>query len=174
MSTNYEPAEIEHVIAELETDNARAAIIVGGSLIEHGLERLIKSSLRAPESRADIEALSSDTGLLGTFSNKITTAYFMRLIGPSTQRDCHLIRKIRNEVAHNMNPLSFETPEIANRCLQLEFAKRSIAGQTTPPDLRGKFLFTVHFFTAALLLKAGESALPLDDGAQTIYKYVEL
>jgi hypothetical protein len=148
MRTRYEPKEMERVLDELRTDNDRAVMLVGGSLIEYGLEQLIKSRLREPKSQKDAGLLFSDTGIIGSFFQKILTAYFMGLIGPSTRKDFDLIRNMRNEVAHNMNPVSFDTPAIASRCRELEFARESIPGQQMPPDLRGKFLVTIRFFQA--------------------------
>jgi hypothetical protein len=54
-----------------------------------------------------------------------------------------------------MNPISFDgTPEIKNHCLKLE--ADPTPGEA-PPDLRGKFIFTIKFFAASLLLRANDA-----------------
>jgi hypothetical protein len=94
--------------------------------------------------------LFAENGILGTLSEKIWAAYFLKIIGPQVRRDIDLIRNIRNQASHDMNPISFEnTPEIAARCRELRFAKEATAEGKEPPDLRGKFIATVHFFTAS-------------------------
>src|SRR6266481_4800084 len=111
---------------------------------------MIRSKLREPESSQQEEALFSDTGIFGSFRQKIWTAYFLKWIGPLTRRDLDLVRSIRNIVAHNMNPVSFDTPEIANRCSELFVAKNSVPAQQRPTDLRGMLMLTPIGNTAGL------------------------
>lgn len=74
-------------------------------------------------------------------------AYFLRLIGPVTRRELDIIRTIRNECAHNMNPVSFDTEPTISRC-------RALAEQRNPrlvlEDEAGKvFMATVSLLVAA-------------------------
>ena len=133
MATRYEPKDLEAITAQLEHENPRVVIIVGGSLIEYALEELIKSRLREPVTSDDRAKLLSETGIVGSFEQKILFAYFMKLIGPTARKDFDLLRRMRNEVAHNINPVSFDLPTIADRCRELVFAKQSIPGQQMPP-----------------------------------------
>src|SRR6266481_40126 len=132
---------------------------------------MIRSKLREPESSQQEEALFSDTGIFGSFRQKIWTAYFLKWIGPLTRRDLDLVRSIRNIVAHNMNPVSFDTPEIANRCSELFVAKNSVPAQQRPTDLRGMLMLGVKFYTGALLLKTLEHKQDVVD--LEVVKYLE-
>jgi hypothetical protein len=58
---------------------------------------------------------------LGSFSVRIDMAYILGLIGPQARRDLHLIRKIRNDFGHNIDPVTFDHEPIANRCRELHF-----------------------------------------------------
>lgn len=87
MPRRYEPEDVEPIMAEISGDNDRAAINVGGSFREYALEKLIESRPRAPETDIERAARSSEHGILGTFSEKIWSAYFLKLIGPLTRRD---------------------------------------------------------------------------------------
>jgi hypothetical protein len=156
MAGRYELKDFDGILEELDHESHRAAIMVGGSLVEHALEKMIRSKLRKPENSQQKEALFNDTGIFGSFHQKIWAAYFLKWIGPLTRRDLDLIRSIRNIVAHDMNPVSFDTPEIANRCSELFAAKDSVAAQQRPTDLRGMLMLGVKFYTGALLLKAVE------------------
>jgi hypothetical protein len=119
MRKRYTPQDLSLIIDELSGENARAVITVGGAIVEHALEKLLESRLREPGNKTEASLLFSDQGILGTFWQKIWGAYFMRLIGPSARRELDLIRLVRNEVAHNMNPVTFETTEIAKKCRDL-------------------------------------------------------
>jgi DNA-directed RNA polymerase subunit N (RpoN/RPB10) len=65
MATRYEPQDLEVIFEELVGENARAAIMVAGSLVELGIERMICSRLREPETSREKEVLFSDFGILG-------------------------------------------------------------------------------------------------------------
>src|SRR5271156_5953175 len=103
----FEPKDYDAVFAELDGENDRAAIAVGGSILEHALEQAILSRLREPQDNDESAKLFSDVGIFGTFYEKIWAAYFLKIIGPVTRRDIDLVRHIRNVAAHDMNPVSF-------------------------------------------------------------------
>jgi len=55
-------------------------------------------------------------GPLASFSAKIDLAYLMRIITADIREKLHTIRRIRNEFAHNLAPLTFESPKIRSMC----------------------------------------------------------
>jgi hypothetical protein len=169
----YEPKDLEAITAQLHEENPRAIIIVGSSLLDYALEELIKSRLREPTSQEEASLLFSDTGIINSFYRKILLAYFMKLIGPTAMRDFDLIRKIRNEVAHNMNPVSFDNPTIASRCRELTFAKQSIPGNQTSADLRGKFILSVYSYVGFLMLRAADQVTEVQQALQHVSKYLD-
>jgi hypothetical protein len=169
----HEPQDLEAMTAELTHDSPRAAIIVGASVLDYALEELIKSRLREPKSSDEENELFSETGVFNSFRKKISMAYFMRLIGPTARKDFELIRRIRNEVAHNMNPVSFELDTIANRCRELVFAKESIPGKQTPPDLRGKFTFSIHVYVGLLMMRATDHLPGVREALEHVSKYLD-
>jgi hypothetical protein len=172
MAKRHQPEDITKTFQELESENPRAAITVGGSLLEYALEQAILSRLREPQTKTEGEVLFRDKGILGTFYEKIWASYFLKIIGPVSRQDIDLIRVIRNEVAHNMNPVSFDTPEIASRCRELKLANESIGGKIEPPDLRAKFLVTVKFYTANLLMRAGDSNAEIAEAFKSLAPYL--
>ncbi len=71
------------------------------------------------------------------------------------------MRRIRNEVAHNTNPISFDTQEIKSRCLELAFA-----GDVDYDTVRNRFLANcqeliaaLHLLVADWLLKEGKTKI---------------
>jgi len=45
--------------------------------------------------------------------------YLLGYVGPVARRELHLIRRIRNEFAHEYKPLQFTEPSIESRCREL-------------------------------------------------------
>ena len=154
MAPRYEPKDLQPIMEELESANVRAAINVGSSLLEYALEKAIEAALRTPDTETDKNLLFRDHGILGTFSEKILAAFFMRVVGHETRRDLDLIRLMRNVVSHDMNPVTYDTPEIGSRIRSLYRGKDMLPAKETPPNHKGIFLGTVQFLTGALLTKA--------------------
>jgi hypothetical protein len=148
----YEPRDYMEVLKEALGQNDRAAITVGSSLVDYALEAYLASQLREPTTDKEENQLFTETGILGSFSKKIIGAYFMHLIGPITRRNLDLIRAIRNQVAHDMNPVSFrDTPPIKSRCLQIDAQHFDMTGASPG----AKFKVAIQFYMANLLMRAG-------------------
>lgn len=108
-------ADMDKHFKELTGVNDRVAAIVGGSIIEVGVEGLLRRFLR-PGSKEDDAALFAGTGPISTFSNKTRVAYAMGLLSSDQNRHINYIREIRNAFAHGTRPLRFKTPEIEAVC----------------------------------------------------------
>jgi DNA-binding MltR family transcriptional regulator len=141
----YVPADLAAVLAQLEGENDRAVALLGATLIEHYLEKAIKAKLRpidenTSEGRDDLDRLYGPNGAFAGLSLKIVGAYALRIIGPERRRDLELINKIRNQFAHDMNPISFETGSIKDRCREIGLTK-NITSEDTP---RNRYLLSVR------------------------------
>ena len=156
--------DIDKIFDQLEGENDRAAIIVAGALLETCLEMMISSHIPRPIAKAERLSLFSENGIAGTFSAKIWLAYCMKLIGTSTKRDLDLIRKIRNDAAHGLLPVSFSLSTIADRCRAINFFT-TLEGQPGL-SLRHAFLATVKFLTVALLARAAFVPRAADKGTK--------
>jgi DNA-binding MltR family transcriptional regulator len=174
MVKRYDPVDVQQAFAQLSEENDRAVILVGGALLENALEQAILSRLREPQTKAERDVLFSERGILGTFSEKITAAYFLKIIGPSVRRDIDLIRAIRNVAAHDMKVISFNnTPGIASRCSELNAVKDSNPGKAEPPDFRGMFILTVQYFTANLLLRSEDSNSEIAGASEQLVAFLD-
>jgi hypothetical protein len=174
MRTRYEPADMEAILREMAGESDRAAITVGGALVEHTLELLIKTKLRSPQNNTEAGYLFSDTGILGTFWQKIWAAYFLQLIGPSARKELDVIRSIRNEVAHNMNPVSFADRRIYDKCLNLKIIGESVIEPNNP---RMRFSATIHIFASTMAMKSAALSDPtntaLKEAISGLGRYLE-
>jgi hypothetical protein len=166
----YVPKDYDAVFAELDGISDRAAILVAGSLLDHALSEAIMSRLREPPTDDDWQELFDDGGMLGTFSQKIMAAYFLKIIGPGVRRDFDLIRKIRKAAAHDMNPISFEgADQIANRVREIQMSNENLKKL----DLRGQFLVAVRFYFANLILRAGDKNAEVAEAAKTLAPFLD-
>ena len=111
-----EVAELRGTLSE-ETDRGCALMVA--AYIDYELGKLIKAHIVDDKSVSD--DLFSNNGPLGTFSSRINLAYSLGLIPNDIRRDLHLLRKIRNEFAHNPKRFGFEKPEIKSRCNEFKF-----------------------------------------------------
>jgi hypothetical protein len=158
MAKRYEPKDGGQIQKELDGESDRAAILVGAAMVDHALERCIRSRLRPPTTKTEERMLFAESGIFGTYSKKILATYFLRLIGEVTKRDLMLIGEMRNQTAHDMNPVSFDnTSEISIRCRELNLPKENIPGITKPEGPRACFLFTVITLYGALLIRAQDN-----------------
>ena len=71
------------------------------------------------DSPKTVKALFESAGPLATFSSRIDLAFVTGLLSQQSQRLLHLIRKIRNDFAHQHLDMSFTDEAIAARCREL-------------------------------------------------------
>jgi hypothetical protein len=89
--------------------------------------------------------LFEDRALLESFGAKITMGHALGLYGNQTRRNLDILREIRNLFAHDITPLAFVTPEIAQACRELTIppARKDLRiadlGSDTPRD---RYVFT--------------------------------
>src|ERR1700730_7832008 len=94
-------------IDAIEGHDDRAAAVMAGAYLEDRLTSVtnahVENSLR---SRA-------------SFAEKIETARRIGIFDENGAAVLHAIREIRNEFAHSLSPLSFNTPEMVESCAKL-------------------------------------------------------
>ena len=100
------------------TADDRTLCLLLACQLENTLERAIDFAMG--EQTADMRRdLYDNDGPLGTFSRKITIAAAMKLLGPVSHKNCRLTRHIRNAFAHAKVPITFDTEEVADACVEL-------------------------------------------------------
>jgi hypothetical protein len=117
----------------------RTIAIIGGTFLEMILEHVLFSFL--PEDNKEVERMMDFNQPLGNFSNKITMAYCLGLIERVVKEDLNLIRKIRNEFAHDLYA-SFENEKIRSWCKELKWHKIALT-PNPPSEATNKDLFQV-------------------------------
>lgn len=139
---------------EFEKETDRGAVIVATSLFDSVLHNLLKAFL-LPESNSKDELFEGPNAPLSSFNSKITLAFRLGLISQKFARDIHLIRKIRNEFAHNIHGCDFSHSSVKSRVLELmkssEIKKKlPSACDTDKKGIRSDFLITCSWMIWAL------------------------
>jgi hypothetical protein len=119
--------------------NDRAIAIVGATFLETILEHILRAFLIDNEKEVD-KLLRYDQPL-GTFSGKITMVYCLGLIYKPVRGDLDLVRKIRNEFAHDLYA-SFENEKIKSWCSDLKWHRISFVADP-PHDATARDIFQV-------------------------------
>jgi DNA-binding MltR family transcriptional regulator len=102
---------------DLEGESDRAVVIVAVAKLDQLLRDLIVARL-VPSSKSDDELVDGDRPL-GTFSARISIAFRLGLIDAEFARSLDLIRRIRNEFAHEARLASLSSDEHIKRVKEL-------------------------------------------------------
>lgn len=116
---SYIPVGIFTLKQTIDHESDRGCALMMASFLEDQLFHLLSESF--VDDPKTIKGLLTGTGGLSSFSARIDMAYLLGIITPMIRHDLHLIRKIRNEFAHNPGRLSFSDHDIIQRCKELSF-----------------------------------------------------
>lgn len=121
-------------LEDFNRETERGAALAAAAMVDDQLGRTIEAFLIPNKgSSALLEGFNAP---LGTFSARIAAAFALGLISEQEYRECDLIRKVRNEFAHQIK-VSFKTEKIVSLCAQLKMAARDYDDVNV--DTRGKF-----------------------------------
>ena len=115
---------------EFARESDRAAVILVASIFDNSLTELLRNYLVANPT-SDDEIFDGANAPLSTFNAKINMSFRLGLVSSNLSRDLHLIRRIRNEFAHDIHHCSFEDSRIRSRVMELY--------KSTNQDLKDNF-----------------------------------
>jgi DNA-binding MltR family transcriptional regulator len=128
---------------EFEKESDRAAVILTASIADELLHGLVAARL-VPVSSSNDDLFDGANAPLGTFSARIEIAYRLGLISGKFARDLHLIRRIRNDFAHNIQGCSFDDAKVKSRVVELNNSHGIITNSPKqfkkPLSVRDQFL----------------------------------
>jgi len=176
-SSSYRaPEHWEDVLKrEFENESDRACVILGAALLDSALETLLRSFL-LPSTSADDPLFDGANACLSTYSARIEMAFRLGLIDPALARGLHLVRRIRNDFAHNVAGCTFKDSVVVGRLTEL----RRVTGlpdnapkrrQTYPDGPRGDFQLVVSWFQ--WMMRSIAETNPVVSGALKIPGYYE-
>lgn len=109
--------EFQRFAEEFKSESDRAAVILGTSQLDLLLYQLLEGYLLPCTSGKD-ELLEGDSPL-ATFSSRINISYRLGLIDADFARALHLIRRIRNNFAHEISSASLDSGAHRDRIREL-------------------------------------------------------
>ncbi len=93
-----------------------------------------------------------ERGPLATFDQKIRMADALGLFaGYVTRKDLDIIRRIRNDFAHDLTVNSFDRHDVRQRIEALNITKDTAPARARPPDHRVMFVLAVQLLFGFLL-----------------------
>ena len=141
--------------SEFRKESDRASVIIAAAMFDDALNGLLKNHLVSNASSTD-DLFDGANAPLSTFSSKISMAHRLGLISSKFCRDLHLIRKIRNEFAHNVHGCSFEDSRVKSRTLELykdthkSMRDNSRKNKRYPEGTRGDFMLVCSWMLFAM------------------------
>lgn len=135
------------LLDEFEGESDRACVILAASLLDAALMTLLQARLAPSPSQSD-PLFDGANAPLSTFSARIDASYRLGLLSARFCRDLHLIRRIRNEFAHNVTGCNFEESSIRDRIQALANSSKYNACEASwrelyPDTPKGHFQFAV-------------------------------
>lgn len=111
------PGEQQEIANEIFGGSDRTLAIILAAEVERFLEFAILAKFTNKE---DVDKLICQDGLLATFSRKIQIGYAMGLYNSEERDDLNCIKDVRNDFAHSVMPICFNTSSVKDRCLTLK------------------------------------------------------
>jgi DNA-binding MltR family transcriptional regulator len=109
--------EVSKMIVQLDNETDRAVALIVTAWLDDALTEMIKRKL--VKDKKVVEEMFRDNAALGTFSSRIGLAYLIRRISKVVYNNLQMIRKIRNDFAHDRENLKFSDESISDRCKNL-------------------------------------------------------
>ena len=145
--------QLNATFAEIFKQSDRASAVVSGGILEEILQRMI-TAFFLPHSNVRKSMFDGLTPI-STFGAKIDLSYHIGLINKTEYEDLKLIKKIRNNFAHSIKGINFETESIKDRCLQLQTLNKTNPPQVVFDNIKNiKTLFQINTTMLASILFA--------------------
>lgn len=123
-----------HFLDDFNKETERGAALAAAAMLDDQLGKIIEAFL--VPNKGSQALLSGFNAPLGSFSARTAAAFGLGLISEVEYRECELIRKVRNEFAHQIK-VSFATEKVVSLCAQLQMAAKPYA--EVKVSTRGQF-----------------------------------
>lgn len=126
----------------------RSLVIVMAAVIDDALAALIINYL--VEAKKITDNMFNGMGPLSTFSAKIDLGFLLAIYNKDFADMLHALRRIRNEFAHNMDPLTLESEEVKYKAIPLEKMMKRWEPPSKVRTAREVFIGGCHFILGGL------------------------
>lgn len=121
---------------EFDKESDRACVILSAAMLDTALETVLRAHL-VVESSATDRLFDGPNAPISDFSAKIDLAYRLGLISSMLCHDLHLIRRIRNDFAHNIAGCSFNDSSVRDRVAELVRSSKPVVSNPKMRRLEG-------------------------------------
>jgi DNA-binding MltR family transcriptional regulator len=109
-------------LADFNKETERGAALAAAAMLDEQLARIIGAFLIPNKgSKALLDGFNAP---FGTLSARISASFALGLLSEIEHRECELIRKVRNEFAHQIK-VSFKNEKVVSLCAQLQLSAKS-------------------------------------------------
>ena len=153
------PEDLEYFsdfLKEFQDETDRGAALVGAALLDKQLFDLLRSHFL--DKKESVELLEGGSAPLGTFSARIKASYCLGLISDLEHGELQLIRKVRNEFAHQTHGLIFQNEKVISLCGNLRDRMPDAKEKGIERTTRAKFIDAVLFTSLALWYRPQHAA----------------
>jgi hypothetical protein len=109
----------DEFVDQFKNESDRAAVILATAKIDYSLFQLISCFLIPNTTKKDELLDPDENGALSSLSARISLCYRLGIIDAEFTRALHLVRKIRNEFAHEVKDAKLDQPPHRDRIREL-------------------------------------------------------
>jgi hypothetical protein len=109
---------IDRLESGLMRESDRGGVLIAAAMLEEALRDLIFAHL-VPCATKEDSLLDGPNSAFGSFATKIDGAFRLGLISGTLTRDLHIVRKLRNDVAHAPSDFSYDDHGSQQRIAEL-------------------------------------------------------
>lgn len=119
------------LLVEMNNESPRGKVLITAALLDEHLAECIQTRIL---DKPEVEKLTVGFNApLGTFSARIIGAYALGIISDDEFHDLEIIRKIRNEFAHQIT-IGFDNQSVAMRCQNFRLAAADYGEVIVDPE----------------------------------------
>jgi DNA-binding MltR family transcriptional regulator len=127
--------EFKDFRTSLLTESDRGSVLMAAAFIEDKITQLLETYM--VQNNTIQKKIFEGNGALATFSSKIDISFLLGLIPKNVYNDLGVLRKLRNDFAHNAKAITFQTEYIKDRCTSFSVvAKTGLRDDTRAYFLR--------------------------------------
>ncbi len=125
---------MDFLMKEFANETDRGAVVLACSLVDNALTTLLQIHL-LPSPDSEDALFDGGMAPLSHFNSKINFTQRLGLISSRLARDIHLVRKMRNEFAHNIDGSTLESGKIKQYLTTLISSSEIVKGHSLISDI---------------------------------------
>lgn len=124
----------------------RVVVIMGAAALDTHLEKLLRKHLINDSKAVDSLIKSESNTPLSSFAARISAAYCLGLISENDYKDLLIVKKIRNEFAHELSNCNFDNGSVKDRIGNLIMINDHLKKHPPVGDMsyRIRFIITIY------------------------------